>query len=224
MALSWAPVALFVAVVFLALMLLHARRTRRAWAAWQAVLLDDAGTSHQLAQAEVRAHLVGFDASLTLARSEDAAGAGQSAARVLRRAAQSAMRLARRLDGWLRAWRDMARALKAVQPAPPLSPRAFRSWGLRALAGLHHALDFLCVTRSRRFAARIGIVRIGLRSVRRAFARVAREVRSARALASPAWRAQDARANLAALADACLATLRSLEASKASVRASHARH
>lgn len=222
MALSWASIALSVASAFLLLMLLHARRTdRRAWPAWQAVLLDDVG-AYQIARAEVQAHLFGLGETLTLARAEHAADAAQSAARLVRRVAQSALRLARRLEGWLRIWRDVARALKAVQPAPPLSPRAFRSWTLRALASVQRVLDLVYVTSSQRFATRVSILRLGLRHVRRAFVRVARDVRAARTFASSARRAENARQELSTLADACLATLHSLEVSRASVQAPRA--
>ena len=216
--LIWTLLSLGGLLVFLGLMLARRRLAdERLWPVWRPALAGDDALACTRFHHEVDAHLSGVGRTLRLARTEHAAGEVHAAARVLRVAAHSALRLVRRLDAWLRTWRDFARALAAVQPAAPPLMASFRAWTLRAYALAVRVLDALLVTSGERFRARIAVLRRALRHVRCTFTRVARAARSRpRALEDTLRQADDAHADLAALADACAHTLEALAVSRQS--------
>lgn len=215
---TWPLLALLTAGVFLVLAVAHARRTdRRAWPAWEVALAGDDALTYEAAREEIRVRLVGLDQTLLLAQADHAAGL-PGAGLILRQATHAALRLVRRLDGWLRVWRDAARALSAVRPVAPLSVRACQSWVLRALALLHHALDAVVTTSRGRFALRVFVLRRGLAWLRRSFGHAAAAARSPRDFRRAAARTETARQDLGTLARDCATTLRSLVVSRAAKR------
>jgi hypothetical protein len=88
---------------------------------------------------------------------------------------------------------------------------------LRAYALAARGLDLVLVTSGERFRARVALLHRALRRVRVAFTHVARAARARpHALARTLRRADDAHADLGALADACAHTLEALAVSRQS--------
>ena len=217
LAVTWSLAALAVSALFLALVVALGRRSdRRTWPAWERALLPDDEAACSAFEREVGARLVGVDHALVLARGR-LNGDQLDAARVLRQGMLGALRLVRRLDAWLVAWRDAARALAALQPVPTPPVWAFRSWGIRCLAAGQHAWDSVLVGSRARFHAHVRFVRRALGLVRLRLARLARgKWHDMRGIE---WRlrgAECARDDLRALAADGLATLRALATSRSS--------
>jgi hypothetical protein len=216
--LIWTLLSVGAVLVFLALVIARERMAdERLWPVWRTALAGDDALGCAAFQREVGAHLSGVERTLRLARDEHAAGRTHAATRVLRLAAHSALRLARKLDAWLRTWRDLARALAAVRPAAPPLIAGLRAWTLRAYALAARGLDLMLVTSGERFRVRVALLRRALRRVRVAFTRLARAARARpHALARTLRRADDTHADLGALADACARTLEALAVSRQS--------
>lgn len=214
----WGLLSLAAMLVFGLLVLARKRLAdERLWPVWQVALVGEDAIACESFRDQVEWHLSGVARTLRLAREEDMAGDRRASARVLRVAVHSALRLARQLDAWLCRWRDLARALMAVQPVAPPVLSTFRNWSLRAYALALRVLDAGLTTSGGRFRARVALLRRALRRVRGAFVGVARVARARpHVLGHTLRRADDAHADLGALADLCADTLEALAVSRQS--------
>lgn len=214
---GWPLAALALSVTLLGLMIAIGRRSdRRTWPAWQTALTADDTQARDAFRCELDARFTSVDAALRLARSQHVAGEG-GAISVLRRGVLSASRLARRLDDWLRRWRDAARALAALRPLCPQPAFAFRGWNLRALVLTYTALDAVLITSRQRFRGRLAFLRQAVRRLRRAFVGVARRARpGAQDFELLAERAELGRDDLKVVAAYCASALDALAVSRRS--------
>lgn len=221
----WAVLSTVAMLVLLCLMLARQRLAdARLWPAWRTALSGDEALACVRFRHDVSEHLAGVGRTIQLARAECAAGDEHMAGRMLRVAAQSALRLVHKLDGLLCAWRDAARVLRAIQPVAPPLPSSFRDWTLRGYAVAVRVLDHVLVTSGERFRARVAVLRRALSRVRRSFTRVALAARSRKhAFTRTVRSADDAHADLGALAAACAGTLEALAVSRQSLHNAHTR-
>lgn len=154
------------------------RRTGvHVWRSWDVALAPEAPHRRRYDEcaADLDDELSAFDSTLGLARARAARSEWREAARVVKLAAQHAVRHVPTLHRRLEIWNDAVHAASAVYPLPPLSVFAFRHWRLRGAAAGESVVR-LALDSAHRFGLRVWVLLFGLRAVLRGFGSAARDV------------------------------------------------